>query len=92
MIDINQVINMTTIHISKSGPIYRISKGRYVLFFEMHRYFGPIQVDVNGEIKNNGVFPNRSPFWEMFQSWIDCGKKLNGNRCVIDDDAEFPGI
>lgn len=75
---------MGRIFIEWAGPIYQISEGRYCFYFEMHKWCGPMRVDSDGEPENDGIFPERSPFWGMFQRWSEQGKRLNGKDCILD--------
>lgn len=79
-------LGLGLIHISMGGKllIIPLSDGRECLF-EMHSYHGPIPLNK----KTHGQLI-RVPrgFWEAFDRWVDGGKKVDGDRCVIENNPE----
>ena len=69
------------------GPIYTIqadgASRRYT--FEWSERWGPSRVhSVTGELLKNPFFPERSPFWPLFERWGKGGKKVDEyNRCIL---------
>lgn len=75
---------MNIIHISFAGPFYRMTKGRIVWHFEDHKFCGPMRCDAKGDPYNDGMFPDKSHFWDLYAKWVKGGKQADekGN-CII---------
>lgn len=72
--------NRVTGHISLAGPILKMPVGGKLINFEMHRYFGPIPLRNDGEVR--GRIPRG--FWDAFEAWTRIGKPLLGNVCCVE--------
>lgn len=73
--------------INFGGPVYRIqgedSPRAYT--FEWHPMWGPSRChSVTGELLKNPYFPERSPFWALFDRWCIGGKRVDEfGRCIL---------
>jgi hypothetical protein len=62
------------------GPIHHITvRGKDVLF-EVHPYCGPHPIHKRTLDPLDNIPPG---FWDAIQLWIDGGKKLDGDKCVV---------
>lgn len=72
--------NRVTGHVSLAGPILKMPIGSKLIDFEMHRYFGPIPLRKDGEVRE------RIPrgFWDAFEAWDKVGRLMSGDICCVE--------
>lgn len=72
--------NRVTGHVALAGPILKMPVGDKVIDFEMHRYFGPMPLRKDGEVRE------RIPrgFWVAFEAWDKNGRLMIGDVCCVE--------
>ncbi len=70
-----------------SGP-YEITVSTRLYRFEDSDRFGPVPLKKNGDPTDKGYFPERSPFWRVWEIWRDQGRRVaeDGKTCIWEDD------
>jgi len=68
-------------HVSMAGAFLLIKVGRRIRAFEMHRFFGPIPVNLRTKapLATDPGFP----FWDAYERWDKGGRLIDGQMCVV---------
>lgn len=74
-----------------AGP-FAITIGKTIYQFEDSDRFGPHLVSKRGDLRDNNVPGERSPFWPHYYKWREQGRQVaaDGQTCVYDQPK--PGV
>lgn len=74
--DDNRIVGTVTM----GGEILRMQCEKKVQHFEMHRYFGPMPCNKDGDHAQRVA----ADFWPRYEEWVVFGKLVDGVDCVFE--------
>lgn len=66
--------------ITFAGEILRMPCAKKVQHFEMHRYFGPMPCNKDGDESQRTA----KDFWDQFERWDKAGRLVQDDECVFE--------
>ena len=73
--DTGRVIGIVTL----AGEVLRMPCAKKTQHFELHRYFGPMPCNRNGD----EALRVAADFWDRYELWNSGGRLVDGDLCVV---------